>query len=258
MTLIMERDFSDAEITECKMLRNTIVSSHEFCDGVGMVLHESEEGVEDCDCEAVYKYVKSLVYARLPKRYWTVAYNSKKYLLDTDADLKLFDKMLKENLIGCSSVIFGEPGTGKTALLSLIGKIAIWLKKLVFYLTAEDLLDYVRKDIEHKVFVDRMAGADIILLDDVTKFNKSEWAIGQIEYNLRKFYDNGANLIVTSTLPIEAIEETYSKGLASIMRRLDKVLMVEWTGKGSVNHVDYMADPILAEARAYFKSTFIL
>lgn len=253
MALIVEKDFSEMEITECKLLYDSLVKSHEICNGTG--LSHIGNGIADCDCEAVFKYLKSMIYSRLPRRFWAVDYDSRKDLFEDAKDISSIEKMFNEGKIKDSFFVMGDAGRGKTAAMVLIGKIAIWNKLNVFYLTSEDLLDFIRKDSENKIYLDRLSGADIILFDNLTGYHKSEWATGQIEFNLRKFHDNGANIIISSPTVIEDLIDVLSMSLVNFLSRINKIIVVDYKGKGELRLNQFLEKPILLEARKYFRES---
>lgn len=249
MALIVEQHYSDVEIAECSRLYNVIVRGHDDCAGTGMRVVDS--GVIDCECEAVYKYIKQLIYSRLPRRFWGV--DSWVHTVDV-SEHSMFSKWLMPDVRG-SCVL---SGTGKTSLMTLIGKAGIWQGQRVFYLTSENLLEYRRKDSENKIFLDRLAGADIVLLDNLTQYHKSEWATGQIEYCLRNLHDDGTHIIIASSHSLSELDRLTSQGLASFIEKLELELVIEYTGKGDLEVGSYLSHPILDEAAEHFQSRLFI
>ncbi len=254
MALIIEKDFSEVEVAECAVLYESIVKTHDKCAGSGMV--KEGEGVADCDCEAIFKYVRSLIYSRLPRRFWGVPFASASKLFDQDKEQAKFDSLV--TLFNRSCILMGLPGSGKTSALTLVGKAALWAGVNVLYLTADDLLGFVRKDSEHKIYLDRLAGSDIVLFDNLTRYNKSEWANGQIELNLRKIHDGGASLVIASAMTLDELRDSLSENLAVFLEKFDNRIIVNYTGKGDIKLNQYFEKPIIDEARKHYKESLSL
>lgn len=188
--MITEKDYSDNELSEISKFYDRIVKAHKQCDGSGMSF-VNDDAVSDCICVSVFKYIKELIFANIPRKFWGVPYGS---LADYFEDNESF-KQLRKKLFYESGFFIGLPGDGKTALLSLIGKLAIVEGRFVFYITPENLLRFIRSE---DILVDRIYASEIILLDGIEKYNRSAWSDGQIEFILRNLSDKGKIIYITS------------------------------------------------------------
>ncbi len=201
--MIIEKDFSDNEILEIHDLYKQIVEAHDHCDGTG--LSYMENCVFDCMCESIFKYCKELLYSNIPRGYWEV--NVK----DLSSCLNKEDYTEFQNIMFTESAIFGGvPGSGKTAFLSVIGKLGIFEKKSICYITSENLIKILKKD---NILVDRIYGAEIILFDGLEKYIRTTWADGQVEYLLRNLKDSGKILYITTSSSKDELLTSVSSGI---------------------------------------------
>ena len=253
MEFIIEKFFSESEVTECRHLYNKLVQTHELCQGSGMLLEGDQ--IRDCECEAVFKYVKQLIYSQIPRRYWFANFKKIDALLVTNEERKLIKDMIKKQKVSQSMLICGKSVSGKTSLLSIIGKIGIWFNQIVVYTTVEDFLDMLRKDSpEHKLYLDRIMGAQILLIDNTTLFKSTEWAQNQLEHYLKKFYDNGMQLIFALDKPSDQLESIFSDGLFQFINKIATVLVASYEGRQDLEIQDYMSSPLMDEAKKYFSA----
>lgn len=241
--MIIEKDFKDSEIFDIGVLHTELVKGHKDCAGSGLAFVDDNK-VVDCECESVFNYLKELIYANIPKGFWGVPVNSA-----YDYGFFLDNNQLPES----SYHIVGVPGGGKTALMSLLGKLAIFKGKSVFYITAENILRLSRSD---DSLVDRMCGASIILIDALDKYNRSNWADGQIEYVLRNLADKGKIIYVATSALDEELKSEVGKGIYEFLGiHLSLQVGIEYTKKlKSLRVVDYFDKSFVKEAVENFQN----
>jgi hypothetical protein len=237
-TTIIERDYTQDEISSCGLLYNKIVRQHKACNGTGLVLDEDQ--VSLCDCENIYKYVQTLMYSNIPKGHWGVASNLNIY------ENKKHYKLVVDSLPDSN---WGITGLGKTTALVSLAKLAISKGYNVFYLKAETLLKYIRNDeTAGSVYLERTYGADLILIDDLDKYTKSDWASNQLNLFISARVDAGQGIIISLSDVSDAnkIKLTSSDKLLGWLR-------VNFNAKlfKKIKQSDYFQAPFLDEALEY-------
>lgn len=235
MAIIIEKDYSETEIADCRVLYDTLVRAHENCAGAGMIV--SKGAVRDCDCELVYRFVRELIYARVPRRFWGIPWDDVALLrecLDTSQDMEVWEKLRADGYTE-SCMIYGLSGSGKTALLSRLAHEYIATHRhtgIVCYITADEIIEFSRKD-ELKIYLDRMSGANVVLIDELTKCSRTDWALMQLDGWLRKLYDNGAVLYITCSDDLDSIAKTCGVHLSSFVRKISQSVVVNYHGKSA-------------------------
>jgi hypothetical protein len=207
--MIIEKDFSDNEIFEISELYTRLVKAHDLCSGTGLS-YTKENRVENCICESVFNFCKELIYANIPKGYWGVCIKDLENYFIVSSEYKTFKNICFEE----SALFGGISGSGKTSFLSLLGKLAIFDRKSAFYTTSENLLKILKND---EILVDRIYGAEIILLDSLEKYIKSSWASGQIEYLLRNLKDRGKVIYIATSVFKNELENLVGSGIAEFI-----------------------------------------
>ena len=120
------------------------------------------------------------------------------------------DPRLKERLnTGQGLWIFGEPGTGKTAIASIIARRARAWRYTVHFATATSIRDARRNhlmydpDIELTVW-DRCHAVDLLVIDDLREADLADKYYGEAEFYslMRMRSDAGKTTIVTTEMGI--------------------------------------------------------
>jgi DNA replication protein DnaC len=183
-----------------------------LCDGSGFVVEESTNTASDCRCRArrIAQARAARLEARIPRRYASMTFEQ----LEGDM-LAAFPEQLRvvrryaahisENLQqGRSIWIWGDVGTGKTALAMLVSKAALEAGHTVAIYSLPRLLNLIRESIEHEDgvvgFLDRLSSVDLLHLDDVGAENKTDWALEQLYSIVNSRYEDGRSIVMTTNL----------------------------------------------------------
>ena len=110
-----------------------------------------------------------------------------------------------------SVYLYGECGTGKTFLASLIAKEFILDFKDVVFGDVPSLLDEIKRTFndaskDSGAIVDHYCNCELLVLDDLGAGQLTEWNIGVIYSILNTRYNNGKPLIVTSNYDLDNLE----------------------------------------------------
>lgn len=252
--LIVEKEYSTHEILMCQQLFNQIVVQHRDCDGTG--LQVVKDKISDCTCKSTYDYLLELIYARLPRGFWNVSLKQIKNLLHKDhidfaakltTDFKLF-----------SGVVMGNPLTGKTSFLTIVGKLAILNKRNVMYITPEDIIQGSKQDAD-KIFLNRLIGMDLVLLDGIENFNlQYDNQVLLVESTLKKLTDRGVQVIVTTGLLPDQIKSKLPEGLETFLKKLSNIFVTDLRKNHYENLYveDYLDSELSKESQKYFSQVY--
>lgn len=205
--------------------RADIVERHGECGGTGYVPAAQEGQVYRCVCMILFRYVKELIKARLPKSpYWTLTFDDLK-INDT---AKMFAETYMENLDraianGLGFVLHGPNGTGKTSTMVEIGKEAIVRGYNVRYFTMATLVNAkLGKDTD---LVEDLEFGDILLIDEIDKINSKKLA-GLIEEFLRRMSNAGKSMILGTNWNEEEIPQMLDSSTLSLLKRNNEFLFM--------------------------------
>jgi hypothetical protein len=193
-----EKEFITVELSDLSHYCASIVNNHKECEGRGVRLKDgSKNQFEVCDCVVVFDYVKELVYSRLPKRHWDVKLTYKSFVKFASAEQKKIFGEFYEDPFGQNFVIEAGLMFGKTRALTMIGKHSILSGMNVFYITSSDLINCIKEDSnDNSVLMERLKNADLVLVDDVDRIPKYEWAAGILIKELKIMFDRGVASVV--------------------------------------------------------------
>ena len=183
-TILIEREFTGPELLVCTRLFEQIVKQHNDCDGKGIVLKGDQ--FDDCDCRRIYDFVKTLVWSRVPRLHWQTKPDENVYSI-------LFD--------GQPLCVTGDSLQGKTRILSGIAIRAITKGSTVCYATANEIVTWKSiDDRDFEVWMDRILGSEVVLIDDLDRLEKNtSWSYDIIDLVLKKIIDSGKALMVSVT-----------------------------------------------------------
>lgn len=231
---VRSKEYTKSEIVVIADLYQKIVKVHKDCDGDGAMLNDDDLAV-DCDCVVAHRFIRELIFSRLPRRFWEVP-------LDIP-----FNKLLDDNLslLGSGGAIHGMPSSGKTRFLTYLGKYFLTTNKSVVYFKMSDLENFVKNenDSDSIIYLERLYGSEIVLLDEVENFEygKDFWVSKKIERVLDKVHDAGNSIYFTSSLPnIQEIVDM-NPGLGKLCMKVsndgsntaivsNKKLILQWEG----------------------------
>lgn len=235
--IIREKEYTSDEIELCSELYQEIVKRHKICNGLG--INKKGDDIIDCECEYVYKYVKELVFARVPKGFWALS------LVDVISNELESFIMTKVN---CNSLISGVSNSGKTTLLCYLAKYFIQYYDRVVCLTGSSILDMLRD--KDRTLIDRVYSSKYVFIDDVDKFDKYGKNIDQVEIFLRKLYDKGIICIIVVADNVnlrqnmgDAFHSSVSKFNSHAFALLDEISDVK-----SFKVLDYMNKDFIDES----------
>jgi DNA replication protein DnaC len=221
------RRYTQEMFSELKRMRKEIVEHHEDCHGAGFV--ETDGKPDFCICTKVFSYVKELVYAEIPRTYWTF----KLAELKVEDSYKKFIHMYFENLdnalIQALGIIFlGPNGVGKTAMMCEIGKEAIVRGIVPYYITTQRYINMAMKS-GPDVLVRASSDARIVLLDEVDKAyikEGSDYVPKTFEDFLRATISSGRIVIAASNEDEAGLESLLGQSTLSMVRRHLKIVPV--------------------------------
>jgi len=246
-------------------VRRQTVDSCAKCNGDGY-LPMSEPGVlNPCDCMLVLHYLNTLIEARIPQDYWWLTLNGLTAIDKKYRELcTKYVKHLKNAAAQARGVFFyGANGIGKTSLQCVIGKAAIIAGFTVQYFTSSQLIEALRNS---DVNADRLAEfetAQFILLDEIDKVyvkQGSSYVPKLLEEFLRRVVSRGTAAVMCANSTAAGFENTFGESTTSMLKRHLKFVPMKGSDYSNTLHNgwmenltrprDYIADPILAEAKA--------
>ena len=202
------------------MSTNPASASHpcEFgiCDGSGFVVDELTATATDCRCRPlrIAATRARALEARIPKRYRAISFDHSD-VIDIERRcptqvrvVRSFAANIGANLdAGNGLWLYGGLGTGKTALAMIVSKAAIDAGRTVAIYSCPRLLAVMRESIDRDgllSFVDRLAAADLLHIDDLGAEHRTEWVLEQLYSLINARYEEERSTIVTSNLgPID-------------------------------------------------------
>lgn len=110
-------------------------------------------------------------------------------------------------------IFIGPSGCGKTHLACAIANYRISLAEPALYIGVADLLDHLRStfypdsDIPYDELFERIKDTPLLVLDDLSMAVTTPWAKGKLEQLLNHRFNAQLPTVITSSLPIEKIDE---------------------------------------------------
>jgi DNA replication protein DnaC len=190
------------------------------CDGSGFVIDDATNTASDCRCRArqIATARGRHLEARIPSRYRALSFDQ---LVGTELVafpeqirvVQRYAERVEDNLDAGRGVwIMGDVGTGKTMLAMLISKAALEAGRTVAIYSLPRLLGLIRGSIEDEggvvAFLDRLAGVDLLHIDDVGAESRTDWALEQLYSIINARYEDERSIVVTTNLePAELGEQ---------------------------------------------------
>jgi hypothetical protein len=162
-----------------------------LCDGSGFVIDEQTATARDCRCRAlrIAATRARALEARIPKRYRAISFEHSDVIemqrrFPTQVrEIRRFADDINGNLdAGRCLWLTGSFGTGKTALAMIVSKAAIDAGRTVAIYSCPRLLSVIRESIDGGGvldFLDRLAAADLLHIDDLGAEHRTEWVLEQ-------------------------------------------------------------------------------
>ena len=111
--------------------------------------------------------------------------------------------------------IHGDVGTGKTYLASALARVFVTAGYTVVLTTTlamlEDIQDTYGKEVSSLAAVQRFAGSDILILDDLGKESGSAWSASMLFQIVNHRYETMRPLIVTSQYNLAGLEKRIAR-----------------------------------------------
>lgn len=145
---------------------------------------------------------------------------------------------------GAGLYLWGDTGTGKTALASVIIKAVLKLRKSALMLNMDDLIDHSLKDSQfddYETWRDRMQSVDLLVIDEMTLAGR-DYRIAALERVVRRRIMEAQSIVVTSNIGPDHIGSK-ADGLAAAMK--EALVPVRVSG------IDYRSDKQAALRRLF-------
>jgi DNA replication protein DnaC len=224
---------------------------HDLCDGSGFLIDEGTNTARDCRCRAgrVARAKARSLSGVIPRRYRLASFDTPPVSDMTGPAPRVvrdFARRIDEHLdSGRGLWIFGGVGTGKTTLAMIVSRLAIEAGRSVAIYSLPRLLAELRRtfddDAQHSYteLLDRLAGVDLLHIDDVGAEQSSPWVLEQLYALINARYEEERSVILTT----------------NIEQRED---LVEQIGERTVSRLQEMCEliPLFGDdARATYQAT---
>lgn len=103
---------------------------------------------------------------------------------------------------------YGECGTGKTFLASIIAQEFLRRKKRVVFGDVPSLLEAIKRTFKGggEDLLERYCNCDLLILDDLGAGQVTEWSVGVLYQIINDRYNEGKRVIVTSNFDLDKLE----------------------------------------------------
>lgn len=151
------------------------------------------------------RMAESFKAAKIPAQYVGKTFADYKVTADNSAAIKAAKEFLRTGTGGL--FLFGNPGTGKTFLTSIIAQECLKNDKTVIFGDVPTLLEILRGSFDDKNtkitdLMDNLTEVDLLVLDDLGTENPTEWAVERIYSIINQRYNAQKPLIVTSNFTL--------------------------------------------------------
>jgi DNA replication protein DnaC len=193
-----------------------IIGNHDECDRTGW----KED--QPCECLQVFRYIKKLYLAGVPKQYWDLKLEDLQVKKERKEQVKRYLENGDNAIVkGLGFLFSGESGVGKTALVVEILKHFIVEGYEVLYTTAAKVLEQVMQDgmnFDASSFLKYSAVA-IDELDKLYFKQSSEFAQRKVEHVFRSLLSGGKVLLICTNWTEKEIGETFGGAFVSLLKR---------------------------------------
>jgi DNA replication protein DnaC len=203
-----------------------------LCDGSGFLVDESTATARDCRCRSlrIAATRARALEARIPRRYREISFEHSDVIemarrFPTQVrEIRRFAGDIDANLdAGRSLWLTGSFGTGKTALAMIVSKAAIDAGRTVAIYSCPRLLSVIRESIDPQArggggvldFLDRLAAADLLHIDDLGAEHRTEWVLEQLYTIINSRYEEERSTIITSNLERDALADQLGERIVS-------------------------------------------
>jgi len=202
-----------------------------LCDGSGFLIDEETNTARDCGCRPmrIAAVRARTLEGRIPKRYREISFDHTD-VIDMERrhptqvrEIRRFVADIDGNLdAGRGLWLHGGPGTGKTALAMIVSKAAIDAGRTVAIYSCPRLLSVIRERIDDSSagggvlgFLDQLAAADLLHVDDLGAEHRTEWVLEQLYTIINARYQDERSTIVTSNLGRDELAEQLGERIVS-------------------------------------------
>jgi DNA replication protein DnaC len=198
-----------------------------LCDGSGFLVDEETRDSRDCRCRPLHLAATRArrLEGRIPKRYREISFEQSE-VIDMERrfptqvrELRAYVRDVDANLdAGRGLWLAGGPGTGKTALAMIVSKAAIDAGRTVAIYSCPRLLSVIRESIDAGGvldFLDRLAEADLLHVDDLGAEHRTEWVLEQLYSIINSRYEEQRATIVTSNLDYDELSAQLGERIVS-------------------------------------------
>jgi DNA replication protein DnaC len=222
-------------------------SSHpcEFglCDGSGFLVDELTSTARNCRCRPlrIAATRARALEGRIPKRYRAISFEHSD-VIDIERrcptqvrEIRAFVADIGPNLdAGHGLWLTGSFGTGKTALAMIVSKAAIDAGRTVAIYSCPRLLSVIRESIDPPSrgsgrsgvldFLDQLASADLLHIDDLGAEHRTEWVLEQLYTIINARYEDERSTVVTSNLGRDELAEQLGERIVSRLEGMCELL----------------------------------
>ncbi len=198
-----------------------------LCDGSGFLVEEETRDSRDCRCRPLRLAATRArrLEGRIPKRYREISFEQSE-VIDMERrfptqvrELRAYVRAIDDNLdAGRGLWLAGGPGTGKTALAMIVSKAAIDAGRTVAIYSCPRLLSVIRESIDAGGvldFLDRLAEADLLHVDDLGAEHRTEWVLEQLYSIINSRYEEQRATLVTSNLDYDELSAQLGERIVS-------------------------------------------
>lgn len=198
-----------------------------LCDGSGFIVDEAAMTARDCRCRAlrIAKARAGALEGRIPSKFRAVSFETSE-VIDMERrfptqvrEVRGFVHQIGSNLAaGRGLWLSGDVGTGKTTLAMIVSKAAIDSGHSVAIYSCPRLLGVIRESIDGGgvlSFLDRLAEADLLHIDDLGAEHRTEWVLEQLYTIINSRYQDERSTIVTSNFNRDELAEQLGERIVS-------------------------------------------
>ncbi len=215
------RELEDKNCAKCK-------GNRQNCDKISVAINENgsltftretcQKAVQFRETARATELIKA---ASVPRIF--AQFRAKDFKTANEAALDAAESAVVD---GASVYIFGDVGTGKTMLASIIANERAYQGKSSLFISVAETLESLREFNQHQKFTDSKtredklktyAAAKCLIVDDVGAEKPTDWAVETMFKIFNRRYNDGLQNVTTSNLSPEELEKHLG---ARIARRI--------------------------------------
>ena len=209
-----------------------------ICDGSGFVVDEATNSAAPCACreQLISRRRARSLSAVIPRKYAEVSFDRNPIAQMPDAvvrPIRAFVRDVDTNLDhGRGLWLFGDVGTGKTTLAMVVAKAALESGRSVAIYSLPRLLNEIRRtyddgsDSSYVQLLDRLAGVDLLHVDDLGAEKSSPWVLEQLYAIVNARYEAERAMVITTNLDRDALVEQITERTVSRLEEMCDVIPV--------------------------------